>query len=105
MVAESTCNRDGRRTGRPLGAVASLLVVVLIGLFFVSGADAASVVLGVLSSDGTLRPATAVVSIWGVLTSLCAAVHLLAGGLNALQQTGILAAAPFALVMIAFAMR
>ncbi|MGH8502800.1 MAG: BCCT family transporter [Gammaproteobacteria bacterium] len=85
----------------PLGAITSLLAVVLIALFFVSGADAGSVVLGMLSSNGTLRPKTSVIIIWGTLTGLCAAVLLLAGGLNALQQAAILAAVPFALVMIA----
>jgi glycine betaine transporter len=37
---------------------------------------------------------------WGTLTGLCAAVLLLAGGLNLPQQAAILVAVPFTLVMI-----
>jgi glycine betaine transporter len=84
----------------PLGALTSLLAVLLITLFFVSGADAGSVVLGMLSTHGTLKPSTPVVVTWGTLTGLCAAVLLLAGGLNSLQQAAILVAVPFAVVMI-----
>jgi glycine betaine transporter len=85
----------------PLGAVTSVLAVVLISLFFISGADAAAIVLGMLSSKGSMKPRRTVVITWGVLTGLCAGVLLLAGGLNALQQATILAAVPFALVMMA----
>jgi glycine betaine transporter len=85
----------------PLSVITSLLAVVLIALFFVSGADAASVVLGMLSTGGTLKPTKTVLIIWGTLAGLCAAVLLLAGGLNALQQAAILAAIPFAVVMMA----
>ena len=59
--------------------------------------------LGILSSGGVLRPRTAVLVIWGVLTGLAAAVLLLVGGptgLEALQQAPIIAAAPFLIVMI-----
>ncbi|MCG5213855.1 BCCT family transporter [Streptosporangium sp. KLBMP 9127] len=87
----------------PLFGVTAVLVTLLVALFFVSGADAASVVLGTLSSRGTLRPATTVVIMWGVLTGAVAAVLLLAGGetaLDALQTVLILAAAPFLLVVL-----
>jgi len=88
----------------PLAAVMSLLAIILVGLFFVSGADAGAVVMGILSSKGALRPRTWTLVTWGVLTGLAAVVLLLAGGNNALQslqQAAIIAAAPFLLVMIA----
>ena len=84
----------------PLAGVTSFVVVVLVALFFVSGADAASVVMGMLSTGGNLNPARWVVVTWGVFTGAAAAVLLLAGGLDALQQAAIIAAAPFTLVMI-----
>jgi choline/carnitine/betaine transport len=84
----------------PFAAVTSFVVIVLVALFFISGADAASVVMGMLSSRGSLSPARPVVVIWGVLTGMAAAILLLAGGLQALQQAAIIAAAPFTLVMI-----
>ena len=78
----------------------SIVIIILVALFFVSGADAASIVLGMLSCRGTLSPSRPVVILWGTLTGLTAAVLLLAGGLNALQQVTIIAAFPFMLVMI-----
>jgi len=84
----------------PLSGVTSFVVIVLVALFFVSGADAASVVMGMLSSRGNLSPARPVVIMWGVFTGAAAAVLLVAGGLQALQQAAIIAAAPFTLVMI-----
>jgi choline/carnitine/betaine transport len=86
-----------------LSDVTSFIVIVLVGLFFVSGADAASVVMGMLSCRGSLHPPRAVVILWGVLMGASASVLLLAGGLEALQQAAILAAAPFLLVMIGLA--
>jgi choline-glycine betaine transporter len=84
----------------PWFPITSVVVIILVGLFFVSGADAASVVLGMLSSRGNMSPSRPVVTLWGVLTGLVAAVLLLAGGLEAVKQVAIIAAFPFLLVMI-----
>ena len=84
----------------PLSGLTSFVVIVLVALFFVSGADAASVVMGMLSSRGSLTPARPVIILWGVFTGAAAAILLVAGGLQALQQAAIIAAAPFTLVMI-----
>jgi glycine betaine transporter len=84
----------------PISSVTSLLVVILVSLFFVSGADAASVVMGTMSSRGALEPTRPVVVVWGSLTGLAAAVLLIAGGLTALQQAAIIAAAPFVLIVL-----
>jgi choline/carnitine/betaine transport len=86
-----------------LSDITSFVVIVLVALFFVSGADAASVVMGMLSCRGELNPPRAVVVLWGTLMGASAAVLLLAGGLEALQQAAILAAAPFLIVMIGLA--
>jgi choline-glycine betaine transporter len=43
----------------PLTTISSFLVVILVSLFFVSGADAASVVMGTMSSRGALEPSRA----------------------------------------------
>ena len=40
----------------PLATVMTVLVMVLVAIFFVSGADAASIVMGSLSERGTLSP-------------------------------------------------
>jgi glycine betaine transporter len=84
----------------PLAAITSGICIVLIALFFISGADAASLVMGMLSTRGSLTPPSAITVFWGVSTGASAAILLLAGGLSALQQAAIIAAAPFTLVMI-----
>ncbi|MDH2414717.1 BCCT family transporter [Nocardioides sp. CER19] len=90
----------------PMAKVASVLVMVLVGIFFVSGADAASIVMGTLSERGTQEPTRATVVFWGVATGAVAAVMLLVGGedaLNGLQSITIVAALPFVVVMVGLA--
>ncbi|MFF8277754.1 BCCT family transporter [Streptomyces lateritius] len=89
----------------PIAGVMSLLVMVLVGIFFVSGADAASIVMGTLSQRGAFEPTRPVVVFWGVVTGAVAAIMLLIGdgqgdALAGLQNLTILVAAPFLLVMI-----
>nr|WP_244509395.1 BCCT family transporter [Nocardioides lianchengensis] len=87
----------------PVATLASIVVMVLVGIFFVSGADAASIVMGTLSEHGSTEPRRATVIFWGVATGAVAAVMLLAGGedaLSGLQSMTIVAAVPFVLVVI-----
>ncbi|UCM87003.1 BCCT family transporter [Streptomyces marincola] len=89
----------------PLAGVTALLVMVLVGIFFVSGADAASIVMGTLSQRGALEPGRVLVVFWGVLTGAVAAIMLLISedgetALDGLQNLTILAAVPFTLVMV-----
>ena len=83
----------------PFAGATSVVVVILVALFFVSGADAAAVVLGILSSRGSTSPGRGVVITWGVLTGAIAAILLMAGGLDALQNITIIGAAPFTIAM------
>ncbi|WTK98539.1 BCCT family transporter [Streptomyces sp. NBC_01508] len=89
----------------PIATFTGLLVMILVGIFFVSGADAASIVMGTLSQKGHFEPSKYVIVFWGVVTGAVAAVMLLVGdgekdALAGLQNMTILVAAPFALVMI-----
>jgi choline/carnitine/betaine transport len=90
----------------PLATVMTVLVMVLVAIFFVSGADAASIVMGSLSERGTIEPSRTVVVFWGVVMGAVAAIMLLVGGdeaLTGLQNLTIIAALPFALVMVGMA--
>ncbi len=91
----------------PLATAATVLVMILVAIFFVSGADAASIVMGSLSQRGTLEPSRSVVVFWGVVMGSVAAIMLLLGddgaALTGLQNLTIIAALPFALVMAAMA--
>ncbi|MFC9835594.1 BCCT family transporter [Rhodococcus sp. NPDC127530] len=87
----------------PLTGITTVLVMILVAIFFVSGADAASMVMGTLSQRGSLEPQRWVVVFWGVLTGGVAALILWTGGdtaLDGLQTMTIIAAAPFVIVMI-----
>ncbi|GCD89100.1 BCCT family transporter [Nocardioides sp. LS1] len=90
----------------PLATAASVIVMILVAIFFVSGADAASIVMGTLSERGTIEPSKPTVIFWGVATGAVAAVMLLVGGtdaLSGLQTITIVAALPFVLVMVGLA--
>jgi glycine betaine transporter len=87
----------------PISAITSFVVIVLVAVFFVSGADAASIVMGMLTCRGILEPPRAIVAFWGTAMGGVAITLLLAGGLESLQQAAIVAGAPFAFVMIGLA--
>lgn len=90
----------------PLSTITSVVVMLLVAIFFVSGADAASVVMGTLSERGTMAPSRKTVIFWGATTGAVAAVMLLVGGedaLSGLQNITIVAALPFLLVMVGLA--
>ncbi|TPE69268.1 BCCT family transporter [Halalkalibacterium halodurans] len=86
----------------PLSAVTNVIAVLLILIFFITSADSASYVLGAMTSKGSLEPKLSVKMIWGFLIAGTASVLLLSGGggLQALQTASIIAALPFAVIMI-----
>jgi glycine betaine transporter len=87
----------------PLPLVSSALCVVLIALFFISGADAASVVMATMTSRGSLAPSKFVVLVLGLLMGAIACAMLLVGGLTALQQAAVLGSVPFTFVLVGVA--
>lgn len=105
----SDTSQEGRLFGvlqqYPVATISSLLVMILVAIFFVSGADAASIVMGTLSQKGSLEPTRPVVIFWGTVTGAVGAIMLLIGGgkgdaLTGLQNLTVLVAAPFTIVMI-----
>jgi len=96
----------GLLNSMPLGAVLSIIAMILVAIFFVSGADAASIVMGTLSQKGTIEPQRWIVVFWGVVMGAIAAIMLIIGAgkgdaLTGIQNITIIMAAPFALVMVA----
>ncbi|RDV10345.1 BCCT family transporter [Arthrobacter sp. RT-1] len=87
-------------------AAVVVLAMVLVAIFFITGADSASLVMSSLSSNGSSEPKRGLVIFWGTLTGAVAAVMLLAGGdepseaLSGLQRITIVAALPFVVVML-----
>lgn len=89
----------------PLGQVLSFVAIVLLFTFFITSANSATFVLGMLSQEGDLNPSNTKKTIWGVIQSSLALSLMLGSsnpkeGLQMLQTISIIAAFPFALIMI-----
>ncbi|MGN7949169.1 BCCT family transporter [Microbacterium sp. 22215] len=87
----------------PFPLITSIVLILLIAIFFITGADSASLVMGTLSQQGRPEPSRWVAVVWGVLVGVIAAVLLVTGeegsGLKSLQNVTIIAALPFAVIM------
>lgn len=87
----------------PGGMILSVLALLLIATFFITSADSATFVLGMQTTNGDLNPSKTVKLIWGLIQSATAAILLWVGGadgLGALQTASIIAAFPFAIILI-----
>jgi len=84
----------------PFGSVLSIMALVLIFVFFITSADSATYVLGMLSSNGDLNPSGRIKITWGLITAGSATVFLLAGGLDAVRTISIVVASPFTIFSI-----
>ncbi|RWZ52725.1 BCCT family transporter [Labedella phragmitis] len=88
----------------PFAGFTTILLAVLVAIFFVTGADSASLVMGTLSQQGRPDPSRWITVVWGALVGAIAAVLLATGdgsgdGLQALQNATIVAALPFGVIM------
>ena len=84
----------------PFAGVLSLIAILLLSIFFVTSADSATVVLGSLTTGGSLAVPLYKKVFWALSLSAVAIVLLMTGGLDALQKMAITAAFPFMIVMI-----
>ena len=79
------------------------VVLVVLAIFFITAADSASVVMGMLTTQGDQNPRRGVIVFWGLVMSGIAIVMLLLGdamALTGLQQLVIITAVPFSLILI-----
>jgi glycine betaine transporter len=84
----------------PLPIITSLVTIFLLWIFFVAGADAGTIVMGSMSAGGDLDPTRFVRLVWGAVIGLVAAVLLLSGGIESVQQAAVVVGLPFAIVML-----
>lgn len=87
----------------PLTIFVSGLSTFLIITFFVTSADAGSLVMVTIASGGKRVPPVWQRVFWSILVGLVAAVLLLAGGLKGLQTMTISSALPFLIVILIMA--
>ncbi len=81
------------------GSALSVLAILLISTFFITSADSATFVLGMLTTHGSLNPPNRIKMIWGIVLAALASILLYVGGLEALQTAAIIAAFPFVFVI------
>ncbi|MGL4308252.1 MAG: BCCT family transporter [Cetobacterium sp.] len=87
----------------PLGKIVSLFTLILLSTFFITSANSATFVMGMLTSDGDLNPTKSKKIIWGLVQSGFAIALMIGSknGLQMLQTASITLALPFSIIMIA----
>lgn len=84
----------------PWSTLLSIVVIILVSTFFITSADSATFVLGMQSTYGSLTPPNSVKVVWGIAQSAIALILLYSGGLQALQNSLIVAALPFSIILL-----
>ncbi|MEP9403688.1 BCCT family transporter [Sphingomonas sp. VNH70] len=84
----------------PFSSATTALAVFMIGIFFISSQSSGSLVMDIIASGGKTVTTSAQRLFWCVLEALVTIILLLAGGLAALKAATIIAALPFAIVML-----
>lgn len=85
----------------PLSKVLSVLVIMLLAIFFVTSADSATYSLSMMTTNGDMEPPMYKKVIWGIIEAAIAYLLLSAGSLKPLQTISIAASLPFLIIMIA----
>jgi choline/glycine/proline betaine transport protein len=84
----------------PASTLTSILVILVVTLFFVTSSDSGSYVIDMIASGGDLDPPKSMRVFWAVSEGVVAAVLLAAGGLVALQAGSVATGLPFAIVLV-----
>ncbi|MDE5415437.1 glycine betaine uptake BCCT transporter [Alkalihalobacterium chitinilyticum] len=84
----------------PFGILLSILTVALITTFFVTSADSATFVLGMLTTGGKLNPSSRVKVTWGIILVAATLVLMASGGLAGLQTAIIVSALPLTFIVL-----
>ncbi len=87
----------------PGGAIVAPIVVLMLAVFFITSADSASLVNSQFSQRGNPEPNRLITAFWAVCMAGIAVVILMFGGANALQglqNLVVVAALPFAVVLV-----
>jgi len=88
----------------PMSSILSILAIILISTFFITSADSGTFVLGMMTTNGSLTPGNKIKFTWGFMLAAISLVLLYSGGLQALQNTMIVAALPFSIIMALMAL-
>ncbi len=78
----------------------SIMTLFVVAIFFITSADSATFVWGMQTTGGMINPPNLVKITWGLIQSAVAAIVIYSGGTQGLQNTLIIAALPFSVVVI-----
>lgn len=84
----------------PLGLLLSLIALVLLVTFFITSANSATFVLGMLTSHGALDPPAEKKTFWGILIAALALALILSGGMEMIQTISIVIAFPYLFILL-----
>lgn len=84
----------------PMSVFLSILAMVLVLIFFITSADSAIFVLGMISENGNPNPTHTTKVIWGVVIAAVSAVLIMTGGLSGLQSALVATSIPLAILML-----
>ena len=84
----------------PIGKIISFVSIILLTTFFITSADSAVFVLGILTTHGNLNPKTGKKIVWGLLISGLAFCIIRAGGLDLVKNISIIGAFPFLIFLL-----
>ncbi|MCG8619499.1 MAG: BCCT family transporter [Desulfobacterales bacterium] len=87
-------------TTYPLGSLVAAVVFFNLIIFLITSCDSAAFFVGMIVSGGELEPSTPIKLIFGFLIGSITLVLFFTGGWKALQIASIVAALPFAFVMV-----
>lgn len=84
----------------PFPVLTSILTMVLVMIFFITSANSALFVLGMVSENGNPNPTNGIKVIWGVVIAAISIVLIVSGGLLGLQSALVAMAIPLAIMML-----
>ena len=90
----------------PGAQIVAPLIIVILGIFFITSADSASLINSQLSQGGNPEPRRSITAFWALCMSGIAIVMLLMGGsdvLQALQNLVTVTALPFSIILVLMA--
>lgn len=85
----------------PYPVFTSILTMVLVMIFFITSANSALFVLGMVSENGNPNPSNKVKVIWGIVIGAISTVLIITGGLAGLQSALVAMSIPLAVMMLA----
>ena len=84
----------------PFSSITSILVVILIAIFFITSSDSGALVVDTIASGGNSNNPVWQRAFWASSQGIVAIAMLIAGGFEALQSASIIIGLPFAIILL-----